>query len=503
MRRSHLIVGFLFLTASCVYFNAVYDAQNTYAEAVQLQRDGKAAPARVQFDSVIAMTTRIVVDHPESKYAASAALMKARAELARQFPEAAVETATGLSAYTDNERDLDTAAGIEGVARRLLGDLSAADSSLTRALAGNISDEDRALFLFHRGMARLESGRPGLAAEDLAATGIQAELSTNGRLDLAKALSDVGQYAASARLTATLVQENRFANFGQAMHTHLDSLARRAPATLDSTLAEQLQEAQLPDTKRSALYYFRGRSREHASDTLAALAMYDSARAGAERSRYGTSASYRGARLRILRAVSPAEIVDTRTALDIAATTLDREISTDALRLRERVTLFSNLVAAYESRGATAAEAALRAAEIAGGDLSAARVARGLYLRYLELAPGSPWAAKAIYGALFYADTPAGEWIRDRGSTTDDRLRDMLAALPETNPYRISIENLARDADADSAYVLAETDLRRRLVEIRMLYDTTAVLLQPQDTVDFEAEQQQREQEAEDDGVAF
>ncbi len=503
MSRSHLIVGLLSLTVSCVYFNAVYDVRNTYSEAVQLQREGKEVPARVQFDSVIAMTGRIIADHPDSKYAASAALMKARAELARHFPESAAETASGVSEYTDNNRDLDTAAGIEGVARRFLGDLSAADSTLTRALAGDISDEDRALFLFHRGMARLDSGRPGLAAEDLAATGIQTELSTDGRLDLARALSDVGQYTASARLTAALVQENRFANFGQAMHLHLDTLVRRAPATLDSTLAEQLEEADQPDTKRSALFYFRGRSREHATDTLAALAMYDSARAWAERGRYGTAASYRWARLRILRATNPAEIVSTRTALETAATTLDREISADALRLRERVTLFSNLVAAFESRGSTAAEGALRAAEIAGGDLSASRVARGLYLRYLELAPGSPWAAKAIYGALFYADTPAGEWVGDQGSRTDDRLRDLLAALPETNPYRISIENLPRDADADSAYVLAETDLRRRLVEIRMLYDTTAVLVQPRDAAEREAENQRREEEAEDDGVVF
>ena len=503
MRRLQLIVGLLSLTVSCVYFNAVYDAQNTYAEAVQLQRDGKDATARVQFDSVIAITDRIVTDHPDSKYAASAALMKARAELARRLHEAAVETASGISAYTDDERNLDTAAGIEGVARRLLGDFSGADSSLTRALAGNISDEDRALFLFHRGMARMESGRPDLAAQDLAATGIQTELSTDGRLDLAKALSDVGQYAASARLTAALVQENRFANFTQAMHVHLDTLARRAPATLDSTLAEQLEEADLPDTKRSALYYFRGRSSEHAADTLAALEMSDSARAGMERSRYGTSASYRGARLRILRAAYPGDIVNTQTALQTAATMLNRETSADVLRLRERVTLFSNLVAVYESRGSTAAEAALRAAEIAGGDLSADRVARGLYLHYLELAPGSPWAAKAIYGALLYSDTPAGEWVGDRGARTDDRLRELLSALPETNPYRISIENLARDADADSAYVLAETDLRRRLVEIRMLYDTTAVLVQPRDTADVEAEDQQREQEQEDDEVAF
>jgi hypothetical protein len=503
MKRVHFAVGLLSLTASCVYFNSVYDVRNTYSEAVQLQRDGNQPGARVQFDSVIAMTDRIVSGHSDSKYAVSASLLKARAELANQLPAAAASTAESLPAFTNDERDLSTAAGLEGVARRQLGEYAAADSSLSQALAGDISDEDRALFLFHRGMARLEGGREDLAAEDLAATGIQSELSAEGRLDLARALSDVGQYAASAGLTATIIGENRFANFSQSLHLHLDTLARRAPAELDAMLASELDEPEQPDTKKSALYYFRGRAQEQIPDTAVALAMYDNARAAEERSRYGTAASYRAARLRILQASSPADIVGTQSILASAAGTLDREISVDARRLNERVILFSNLVAAYESRGSTAAEAALRAAEVAGGDLAATRVARGLYLHYLELAPDSPWAAKAIYGALLFSDTPAGDWVQDRGASTDDRLRELLTAMPEANPYRISIENRARDADTDSLYVLAESDLQRRLVEIRMLYDTTAVIVRPQDAVDQDQEDQPPEPETNDDDVAF
>jgi hypothetical protein len=444
------------------------------------------------------MTQRIISNHPESKYAVSASLMKARAELANELAVAAANTASGVSVFAPDQKDLDTAAGLEGMARRQLGEYSAADSSLSQALAGDISDEDRALFLFNRGMARLESGQPDRAAEDLAATGIQSELSTEGRLDLARALADVGQYSASARLTGTLIRGDRFGSFGQGLHLQLDTLVRRAPAILDSTLAVELDEPDQEDTKRSALYYFRGRASEYSSDTLTALAMYDSSRASDERGRYGSRASYRAARLRILQASKPSDIVETQPFLASAATTPDREILRDARRLNERVAVFSNLVGAYESRGSTAAEAALRAAEIAGGELSAFGVARGLYLHYLELAPGSPWAAKAIYGALFYSESPAGEWVDDRGQTTDDRLRGLLAALPNANPYRISIENLARDANADSSYVHAESDLQRRLVEIRMLYDTTAVIVNPQDAARFEAEDQQPEQEVEE-----
>ena len=502
MRRSHLTAVLLLLTTSCIYFNAMYDARLAYSEALRLQRDGEEAPARVRFDSVISMTDRIVRDHSDSKYAASAALLKARSELANGRPEAAARTAAGMHALTDDPRALATAAGLEGVALRQLGFASAADSVLARALAGDASDDDRALFLFHRGMARLDLGRASEAAEDLAETGIRGELSEVVRLDLARALASVGRFESSARLTAELVRSKRFANFGRALLMQVDTLARQAPLILDSALVVELAQPDQPDTKLGALYYFRGRAREYATDTLGALAMYDSARVAAERGRYGIAASYHAARLRILGATTPADIIATRSYLESAAATLDPALTRDALRLRERVDLFSNLVSAYEGRGSTAAEAALRAAEIAGGDLSVPRVARGLYLRYLELAPGSPWAAKAIYGALLYADTPASDWIADSGRQTDDRLRAMLTALSDTNPYRISMADLERDASTDSAYVVAESDLRRRLLEIRMLYDTTAVLVQPQDTVPPD-EEAQPEQAEEDDGVEF
>jgi hypothetical protein len=501
MKKAHLLVGLLSLTASCLYFNAVYDANEAYDEALRLQRDGEDAAARVSFDTVIAITGRIVADHADTKYAASAALLKSRSELALKRSESAAQSASQVSALTSDPVLLSTALGLEGVARQLLGEPAIADSALTAALAGEIEEADRALFLFHRGMARLESGHRDLAAADLAESGVQAAQASSGQLDLAEALSEVGQFESSTALTVELMRENRFANYGPGLLLHLDSLARRAPMLLDSALAVELEEPGLADTKLSVFYYYRGRSREHAGDA-SAVVMYDSARTAATRSRYATVASYRAARMLLLQAEEPADIVATRSILEQAANTLDPAISVDARRLNDRVILFSNLVDAYESRGATAAEAALRAAEIAGGDLAAPGVARGLYLRYLALAPASPWAAKAIFGALLYSDTPAGSWANDRGPATDADLRRMLASLPANDPYRISIEGLRRDANADSTYVLAEADLRRRLVEIRMLYDTTAVIIQPQDTSAAEAQEVEAEPNAED-GVEF
>ena len=81
---------------------------------------------------------------------------------------------------------------------------------------------------------------------------------------------------------------------------------------------------------------------------------------------------------------------------------------------------FEGLIEAYESRGTSAAEAILRAAEVARIDLDAPALARGSYLLYLQLVPDSRWAAKAIYGAL----SVSGHLRIPRGSPT--------AALPPT-----------------------------------------------------------------------
>jgi hypothetical protein len=118
----------------------------------------------------------------------------------------------------------------------------------------------------------------------------------------------------------------------------------------------------------------------------------------------------------------------------------------------------------------------LRAAELARIDLDAPALARGCYLLYIDVAPGSRWTAKAIYGALSVSGhEPDPSWVADRGAATDDELRERLASLPADDPYRLALASPAeRGPMADSMYVLAEADLQRRLLEIRMLFDPTA-----------------------------
>ena len=54
------------LTTACVYFNALYDAGNAYDAGVEAMQEGQGNYARVQFDSVIAKTDRILRRHSGS-----------------------------------------------------------------------------------------------------------------------------------------------------------------------------------------------------------------------------------------------------------------------------------------------------------------------------------------------------------------------------------------------------------------------------------------------------
>lgn len=481
-RRILLTAAVLLLSVSCVYYNTMYDAEQAYDRAVEGARVGERAQANLHYDSVIARTDRVIARHPDSKYAAPAALMKARAEIAREFWEEAVTTAAGVAALTEDPRLLGIAAGLEGIARSNLNELSEAERLLGRGLDSEPPDEDRALFHFHRGVTRLGLGDPDLAAEDLAAASQQERLAPEVRLDLARGLSDAGRHDEAILVTAEVVGDDRLASFGSfasAMDAQLDTLAHRAPEGLEAALAEQLSQPALTRTKEALLHYYRGLSLEGSGDRDGAIAAYDNARV--REGRYAAEAEYRAARLRIETALRPSDIVETRQGLARARSIPEQAVAAEVTRLSTQVEEFASLVEAYETRGASAAEAALRAAEVAGGQLGARRVARGLYLRYLELAPDSRWQAKAIAGAIVHADWPAGEWAGDRGDETDERLRTQLASLPTSDPYRVSLQDLPGGIDTDSAYVELERDLRRRLIEIRMLYDTTAVLVEPTD----------------------
>jgi tetratricopeptide (TPR) repeat protein len=466
----------LILSGACVYFNAMYNAGAEYDRGVERLRSGRVSEARVAFDSVIHKTERVLQNHPESKYADDAAILKARSELHNELWESAIETAELARQIASDNSTAHLASGLRGVAEFELGFNEAADSLLSVAIDDDVAADDRALFLFYRGQARLALGNPGPAAEDLESASRSIDMSDEARVDLARALMGIGNYDEAIALVANLLRSSRFGDLTQPLRIHLDSLSRKAPIQVDSMVAEQMNEPQTQTTKTSTLYFLRGRAHHYAGDDGVALVFLDSSVAVNPGSRFGApDAAFLAARLRLGDADELQDVEGTESYLRTATRSSESQTRLEAERLLWWVQRFNRLAEAYQSQGASAAEAVLRAAEIAGVELGASPLARGLYLRYLELTPDSRWAAKAAYGALAYTGHTPADWVEDRGPATDDDLRRLLATLPTEDPYRVAVERTeARTPMSDSLYVRAERDLQERIDAIQMTFDPQA-----------------------------
>jgi outer membrane protein assembly factor BamD (BamD/ComL family) len=480
VKRSGLAAGILATvltaaTAGCVYFNAMYDAGQAYDAGMNALQEEQNQLARQQFDSVIAKTGRIVSNHPSSKYADDAAFLKTRAELHNKLWESAFNSADYARQLSRHYRDSALAAGLKGIAAVELERPVLGDSLLSSALEADLTADDRASVLFHRGLARLRLDRPADAAADLEDAARQIDLTREARLDLARALLQIGDYARSADVTADLLRMDDTDQLSEAGLAHIDSLTHVAPDVMDARLQQLLQEAAIRPTLRSLFQLLRGRALEYLGETDAALAVLDSSAAGGITSRWAPQASLFASQIRLRTATSPEQIVATVSDLEQAARGADRVTRETARPLAISAARFRDYTQAWRDRGGSAAEAALRSAELAGTELESPAVARGLYLKYLELAPDSPWTAKAIYGALAYSGQRPGSWVQDEGEATDGLLLARLESLPPEDPYRQAITGTVTDSWADSAYVLAEADLEERITEIRMLFDTTVV----------------------------
>jgi tetratricopeptide (TPR) repeat protein len=453
----------------------MYDAGNAYDAGIEAMQDGRGSIARTQFDSVIAKTDRILRRHSTSRWADDAALLKARSEIHNKQWAAASKSSMQALNLAGRARDSATALGLSGIAALKLERPEQSDSLLSLALAGDIGSDDRATFLFHRGLARLERGLPSEAADDLQTASEQIDLTREARLELARALRQIEQYERSAEVTVNILMANEFGSLSLAERAQVDSLSKSAPEAFEPVLSELLATPDLQPATLAMIQTLRGQALVNLGETDAAVAALDDATGAGTNNSWAQEASLRASLIRIQNAREPSDIQETIPALSVAQASSRRSIADTARQMVRSAMLFDEFTRAWETRGSSAAEAALRSAEVAGVELQSPAVARGLYLKYLELAPESPWAPKAIYGALSFSGHQPGDWARDDGAETDRELLSRLDAIPSDNPYRLALVESLENDWSDSAYVLAEVDLEARITEIQMLFDTTVV----------------------------
>ncbi|MEN8145447.1 MAG: tetratricopeptide repeat protein [Gemmatimonadota bacterium] len=479
------------LSSGCVYYNAMYNANAEYAKAREQSAANSTASARVSYDSVIAKTSRILANHPDSKWADDAALLKSRSELARELWPAAAASADRARTTAGDSALWHAAAGLAGVARGRLQEYAAADSLLSAALNGDLESEDRAYFLYSRGQARLALGRPAEAAADLRSAVSAVALSADAGLDLSRALVGTGDYAEAAGIIAEVLATDPAPAANAPLRAQVDTLTRLAPRDVSSALAAKLESPTLTGARRSLHLLLRGNASSTAGDEAAALSQYEASIEAAPRTQAGAEAAYHVARLRTRNAATAGEISEQLGNLQTAQALGGPKIRQPALALSESVGLFDDLIGAHSSRGSGAAEALLRAAEVASEQIGARRVARSLYEQYVQETPPPAWRSKAILAAL---TLPEAEGAAEAGSLTNAQLRQLLSGLPQDDPY-VRASSRISDTRSDSAYSAAEVALAARIRQIRGLFDPSALeqptdsLPNPSDTTNVEGQE--------------
>jgi len=465
------------VASGCVYYNTLYNANQAYDDAQDFVRDGNVVSAKQSLDSVIAKTNRVMVDHPSSKYADDAAILKARSEiqlmdlipslntpenrrLARSSVMMVVET-------SKDEKMRRVATGLLGEIELAEGRLTMSDSLITVALDGDLSERQRAEFYVARGRARIALGRVKDAEADLrAAVGARIQ-SAEVRLDLAQTLARLEQYEEATQIFASLLRDERLAEAPPAFYTLADTLVVKAPDTVIRTLSDVAESGVASQPDKARLYLYIGRAWQTKGVQDSALVAYDLSDEAAPNTAASLEAIYFASRWRIETASSADDVLVLRSPLQRAAVRRSTAMDSAAV-LYADVQTFGHWVDVFQSRGPTEAAALLRAAEIAVDDLRAPGVARSLYLGYVEAAPASPWAPKAILGALALSGR-GPEAGSSEEAETDRQLRQTLRDFPAGNPYVLASAAAQTEA-GDSAYSQAEQQLHTQLEDMRRLF---------------------------------
>lgn len=472
----------LLLFAGCVYFNSMYNANHLYDEARRSRAQGNISTSRVDLDSVVAKTGRILEEHPNSKYADDAAILRTRAQLMLQHYDGAYESAGRALQLTTDPRTRATALGLRGWAANGMESFTESDSLLSAALEGKLSAEDAATFHFWRGRSRLQLGQDARAAKDLEDAVRSSAVTEDVRQELATALVNAGEYADAARLSIELMGQRQTGEIDPATRRNMDTLVLRAPNELLGALDRLESEKVLSPTREATVDLLRGRALEQAGRPDSAGSSYERSREVAPLTLPAAEAGYREARLRLRRATDPATFPELESLLQRAFTSASPAIRDSAGLLLGALRSYDGLMGAYESRGSDAAEALLRAGEIAQVQLQARALSRSLYRKYLELRPSSPWAPKAVAGiAASYGGEDDGEAPPD-SEPWDRRVDHWLGAVSPGNPYLVALRDEPETAETDSAYARLEAQLARRLDEIRKLYAPAEIPTPPSDT---------------------
>lgn len=459
--RKVIVAAISFLaTASCVYFNALYNANRLYDQGVEEIEQGRYASGQAALGASIEKAEGIVERSPDSRWADDALRLIMRARIYREEWHEAAEAARKLLGYTQTRQDSIEVAGYLGAAELNLGEAERADSLLSVALAAEEDTDRQAELLWYRGRARADLGLIQAADEDFRQVSALRPGWVPPRIGRVRLLVENGQSEGAAlelSLLLTLTYDEREE---RSVVDLVGEVAEAAPEAAVTALAGVDSSALLPNNRadliklRGDLLVAFGEGRRGRSDYRLAAAIAPTSRAAAE------------ARLALvqmeLRTVSTLEEFDSLSIVmtDIAETSGGRR----SFSVRDWSDLFIR-VEFFLSSGDLGF---LRAGEAARDELGAPRLARTIFLSYADSTPEALWAPKAILAALDLTVLDSDVPGESRAGPSAEELRQRLLDDYRASPY---VEAFFGEATGRFSYEELEQGLRRQLERLDRLAD--------------------------------
>lgn len=461
LRQLPVLVLATAVACSCVYFNALYNANDLFDRGRSEIAQGNTSTGRSLLARSIEKAEKIVAEHPDSRWADDAQRLIAEARLLREEWEEAATAAERLLQLAGSRPDSAAAAAYLGSAAVELGDHARAESLLTRALAVVEDPDRRAEMLFQRGRARARLGDLAGADADLEAASRLRPDWSDPRLERLRVLVAQGRPdEAESEFGHVLAQ--RYNTTREGAIVELVREVTRPRPEIGVQLLQDVESSQLRRSAGAELVVLRGQLRLAITDTAAAIADFETTLDLARGSAAAVQAYLGLARVGLRRASRVEDLAGIRSLLTRATTI---PVGAGLLEIR-RLLNVARKIGFWVERGGLGY---LLAAESARDELGALTLARQLFLEYADRNAEDLWAAKAILAAL--ALTPVDSATNGDGLTYEPSGAELRRRLVEDYRDSAYVEALLGGNSSEFTYEELENGLQQQLERLRLLAD--------------------------------
>ena len=487
-RRSTFVLALVLAVSGCGYFNSLYNARRQFSDAERAAATGQESQARQGYAGAIQKAASSYRKYPRGRWSDDALYLIARARFELGEYPAARAAATELLNITSDMNMRGDAHAILGASALQMKDEEIAIAHLDSAMVG-ASDVMRGRVHLWRARAYRATGEPARAWADLDAVPANDPSYVAVQLDRIAFGIEQRDSARTAAAFATLLNHR---DARRNIDT-ISDLALHAVSHFGAATTRNLLNAPLPDwlaSARDSLALVRAELALRAGDTVAATTELTQL---ASRSSVlvANAARVKLARSRMPTATSLEDLREIRTLL------LPAVSDPSVPPLLHNLKIIEALVEKAQSSGQPLALFA--AAEIARDDLAAGPLARRLFVTFVDMAPNTPWSAKALLAALAiapdaadadslrarlttYHSSPYAQALQDGGdpevfAIAEERLQRSLIALREEGAHLASQQDVVVTravATLDSLRMAARTDSAK--VSCGLMIDTLAIV---------------------------